>query len=361
MEVVKLDGNPMCAEQEAYRLYAIAHLVHLKYLDYVLVDEADKARAGEEYRDELNKDAADTAAEQAKKREEDEDLAQLEDAGLGPTYNALSTLREEFKEDLRKIRLLPGVQSADEDFQASFREATSAFQAQVMKLNASRLEMICKFKQAVKRAEDVNEQEDIASISKYERLERQALRAFEQGEQDDAAEAALKEVFGKINELEHLLIGKEMQLVERVNEAGERFEKAARACTEGIRAETKSYQEDLNKEIDLFLSEVEKAKEEQLKRFFSEGANAENYSPEQTEVYQDKEGLSSSITLLAEELKNLVFQVEEEVNKFYEEETESFVTSFKEQQHDRNRRHTWEVMELVKDKRGRIHNALDSA
>lgn len=362
LEVVKLEGNPMCADHEAYRLYVIAHLSHLKYLDYILIDEADKVKAREEHRDEINKDATDKGGEEEmKKREEDEKHAELEDAGLGPTYNALSNLLEEYKDDYRKIRLLPDVQFADEDFQTKFRDATSAFQVKIMKMNAFRLEMISKFKQSVKKAEDENEQEDILNISNYEKIEKQALRTFEQSEQDDAAEDALKDIYPKINELEHLLIDKEMQLVERVNEAVDRFEKSLKACIEGIKDETKSYQEEMNKEIDLFFTEVEKVKEEQLKQFFSETANADNYSQEQREVYQDKEGLNSSVTLLGEEMKNLIFQIEEDVNKYYEEEMESFLTNFKEEKHDRNRIHIWEIMELVKDKRERIQTTLDNA
>jgi hypothetical protein len=362
LEVVKLEGNPMCQDNEAYRLYVIAHLSHLKYLDYILIDEADKVKAREEHRDEINKDATDKGGEEElKKREEDEKHAELEDAGLGPTYNVLPNLLEEYKDDYRKIRLLPDVQFADEDFQTKFRDATSAFQVKIMKLNAYRLEMISKFKQSVKKAEDENEQEDIKNISNYEKIEKISLRTFEQSDQDDLAEDALKEIYPKINDLEHVLIDKEMQLVERINEAIDRFEKSLKACVDQIRDETKSYQEDMNKEIDSFFTEVEKVKEEQLKQFFSETSNADNYTQEQREVYTDKEGLNSSVTLLGEEMKNLIFQIEEDVNKYYEEEMETFTVTFKEEKHERNRNHIREIMELVEEKRQRIQSTLDNA
>ena len=45
-------GNPFCQEGE-YRSYVLAHLKHLKYLDYRLVDEQAVTAAREQYQDEL--------------------------------------------------------------------------------------------------------------------------------------------------------------------------------------------------------------------------------------------------------------------------------------------------------------------
>ena len=46
LQAVNFVGNPFCQESE-YRAYVLAHLKHVKYLDYRLVDEATVQNARE--------------------------------------------------------------------------------------------------------------------------------------------------------------------------------------------------------------------------------------------------------------------------------------------------------------------------
>jgi len=48
LQAVNLVGNPFCQEEE-YRRYVLAHLKHIKYLDYRLVDQQAVAAAKEQY------------------------------------------------------------------------------------------------------------------------------------------------------------------------------------------------------------------------------------------------------------------------------------------------------------------------
>ena len=52
LQAVNLVGNPFCQEEE-YRRYVLAHLKHVKYLDYRLVDQQAVSSAKEQYQDEL--------------------------------------------------------------------------------------------------------------------------------------------------------------------------------------------------------------------------------------------------------------------------------------------------------------------
>ena len=52
LQAINLVGNPFCQEDE-YRRYVLAHLKHVKYLDYRLVDQQAVATAKEQYQDEL--------------------------------------------------------------------------------------------------------------------------------------------------------------------------------------------------------------------------------------------------------------------------------------------------------------------
>jgi len=52
LQAVNLVGNPFCQEDD-YRRYVLAHLKHIKYLDYRLVDQQAVSTAKEQYQDEL--------------------------------------------------------------------------------------------------------------------------------------------------------------------------------------------------------------------------------------------------------------------------------------------------------------------
>ena len=43
LQAINLVGNPFCQEEE-YRRYVLAHLKHIKYLDYRLVDQQAVSR-----------------------------------------------------------------------------------------------------------------------------------------------------------------------------------------------------------------------------------------------------------------------------------------------------------------------------
>ena len=92
LQAVNLVGNPFCQEAE-YRAYVLAHLKHLKYLDYRLVDEQAVNQAKEQYQDELlDMEEAEAAADAAAALAEEKAarLAQLRAAnlkvsGMGPS------------------------------------------------------------------------------------------------------------------------------------------------------------------------------------------------------------------------------------------------------------------------------------
>mmetsp|Transcript_13763 Transcript_13763/g.29764 ORF Transcript_13763/g.29764 Transcript_13763/m.29764 type:complete len:277 (-) Transcript_13763:1483-2313(-) len=52
LRLVTLDGNPVCKDPE-YRMYVLAYLDCLKYLDYALVEKNEIISAREQYQDEL--------------------------------------------------------------------------------------------------------------------------------------------------------------------------------------------------------------------------------------------------------------------------------------------------------------------
>ena len=361
LQVLKLEGNEICNDL-SYKSYVLAHLTHLKYLDYILIDPEEAARAGDEHREDLQlRENSNTGADDIEKENATQLWqAQLADAFLSRTNDALEQVMSEYEDEEKKIQVLPEQAEHFESFSEKFKTGISQFQTTIIGKNEARLQMIAKFKQSVKKAEEDNEKEDIRYISEYEKLEKNALRLFEQGDQDEAAEEALKSIFPKIDELENILIDKELQLVERINDAIDRFEKSLKGKVDEIKDESKSFQEEMIKVVESYFSEIERIKDEEIKAFYAENTNKEKFTPEQIIGYEDRDGLSNAISTLLDEYKTMVFNIEEETNKAYDEDLETFINDFKSEKNERNRKHISEVMELVQEKRKKIEVTLEN-
>ena len=285
----------------------------------------------------------------------------MEEAFIPGTDDMLKVVMEEYPEEETKIKVLPGQADSYDKFSNEFGETVKRFQENIIKHNEVRLQMMAKFENSVRTAENENEAEDIRHISEYEREEKRALRAFEGDQDEESAEEGLRVIYGRIDELENVLIDKELQLVERINEAIDRFEKMLKAVVETIKEEAKSFQEESNKEVESYFGEIEKIREEQMKLFSADNPNVEQFSIEQREVYGDRDGLNNAISTLVEEYKNMVFGIEDDTSKAYEEQLEQFVTDFKKEKDSRNRNHIREIMELVQDKRKKIDQTLENS
>lgn len=361
LQVLKIEGNdiysdPMC------RSYIMAHVSQLKYLDYMLIDPQEVAKARDDHREELQarESLAHSADEMEKELAKQKRQAELAEAFLAKTDDPLKHVMEEYEDEEKKVKILLDQSEHLEKFTTNFGEGVKKFQERIIKMNEIRLQMIAKFNHSIKQAEEENEREDIKQIGEFERDEKKALRMFEGDQDDENDEEILRTILPKIDDLENMLIDKELQLVERVNEAIDRFEKSLKSTVEGIKEESKTFQEEMNKEVELYFTEVERVRDEQMKLFLADNPNLDQFTPEQKELYADRDGLNNAISTLSEEYKNMVFSIEDDITKAYEEELEGFITQFKDDKHERNRVHIREIMDLVREKRNKIENALDN-
>ena len=363
LQVLKMEGNDIYHHDSSCKAYIYANMPQLKYLDYMLIDIEEVKKAREEFRDDPNikenqeQSQDDIEKELAKKKR----LAELKQAFISKTDDMLKRMMELCPDEETKIKVLPGQADSYDKLSNELGETVKRFQENIIKHNEVRLQMVAKFENSVRTAEDEKEAEDIRHISEYEREEKRALRAFEGDQDEESAEEGLRVIYGRIDELENVLIDKELQLVERINEAIDRFEKMLKAVVETIKEEAKTFQEESNKEVESYFGEIEKVRDEQMKLFSADNPNVEQFTSEQREVYAERDLLNNAISTLVEEYKNMVFRIEEKASKGYDEQLEKFVTDFKEDKHNRNRNHIREIMELVQDKRKKIDQILENS
>lgn len=357
LQVLKLEGNKIC-DDPGYKNYVIAFISQLKYLDYVLLEPQEIIRAKEDHRGEdIAKDSqAQQQEELEKEMYEQKAKKELEDAYIGGTYKFLERLKEEFEDEEKKISVLPEQDNQYTEFSERVNTRIQDFQKTIIEKNELRLQIIEKFRRSVQKAENEVEADAVTLIDAYEKEEKQAMRVFESDV--DADEEVLKTLIPRIDELEDVLIEKELSLVERLNEAIERFDKKLKEIVSEIKEDTKNFSEAIVREMDVYFHEVGKIKDDQIRLFYAENANQDAFSPEQKEVYQDREGLLSALTNLTDDYKEQIGQVEDEITKAYDADMESFIESFKAEKHERNRTRIREIMELSQEKREMIEKTL---
>ena len=358
LQVLKLEGNKICDELN-YKSYVIAHISQLKYLDYVLLDPEDIVKAKDEHRDDLNAKELNAQSQEELEKEmaEKKRIAELREAHLQSTYDAIESVRRENEDDESKIKVLPGQIDLFIEFAERVRETTQKFQEDTIEKNEIRQQLLSKFRRGVDSSERLTESEAIGLIKQFERKEKNALRIYE--EDDERGEAELEQLLPEVDVLENELIEKELALVERLTEAINRFEKSLKNIVEGIKDLAKNFQESVNHEVDAYFGEIEKIKDEQIKAFYAENANMDNFTQEEKEVYQERDLLNNAINTLAEEYKNKTFEIEEEITKGYEKDMNDFIEEFKTTQLERNRTQLKEIMDLAQDKRQSIRDKIE--
>ena len=262
----------------------------------------------------------------------------------------------ENEDDERRIKVLPNQPEMFADFSDKVREMTAQFQKNVIEKNELRQNLTSKFTKGVNTAERQNEEEAIELIRQFEKKEKQTMRILDQDEEE--GEIELNKLTPEVDILENKLIEKELNLVERLTDAITRFEKSLKNIVEDVKELAKNFQESVNHEVDDYFSVIEKIRDEQIKAYYAENANMDNFTAEEREIYQERDLLNNAINTLCEEYKNKSFEIEEEITKAYDDQLNTFIEEFKTQQLERNRNQLKEIMDLAQEKRDFIQRLL---
>jgi len=123
LRLVTLEGNPVCKDPE-YRMYVLAHLEHLRYLDYSLIERSEVVTAREQYQDELleaeEREGLEAANEKAAQHHQ-EYMARLTQAHLQVVETLFSDMFSEDKE-LPRLKLLPGFDTIYDSYKREYRD-----------------------------------------------------------------------------------------------------------------------------------------------------------------------------------------------------------------------------------------------
>ncbi|CAK8990116.1 Dynein regulatory complex subunit 3 (Flagellar-associated protein 134) [Durusdinium trenchii] len=168
LRLVTLDGNPVCKDPE-YRMFVLAYLEKLQYLDYAMVEQSEVISAREQFQDELleaqEKDALEEAnAKAAAQRKEY--LTRLRTAGLEIVESLFHDMFAEDKE-FPKLKMLPGVDTIYESYQHEFRTQSEATVNVGLEIFARYVAENEKLEAAVAKVTGANEAQSIKLVETF--------------------------------------------------------------------------------------------------------------------------------------------------------------------------------------------------
>ena len=128
LRLLNMEGNPVSKESE-YRMYVLAYLNNLTYLDYAMVMKSEIVAAREQYQDELLDVEEKEALEEEKATREAaaaRQTAKLQAANLAVVETIFDDM---FKEDteMAKLKYLAGINDIVANFQSEVESASDQF------------------------------------------------------------------------------------------------------------------------------------------------------------------------------------------------------------------------------------------
>lgn len=206
LRLVTLEGNPVCKDPE-YRMFVLAYLDRLKYLDYALVDAGEVISAREQFQDELleaqERDALEEANETSAAQQR-EYLARLKVAGLEIIETLFDDMFSEDKE-LPKLRLLPSFDDIFDQYLNNFRtqsEGTVNAGLEIFQKYVAERE---RMEKALEQITSMNESQSIEMVESFFKEIKQisgrirALQEMRENGEDNTEE--VQDIGGKIREM----------------------------------------------------------------------------------------------------------------------------------------------------------------
>ncbi|CAH1794345.1 unnamed protein product [Owenia fusiformis] len=229
-KTLNLNGNPFC-ELEDYKVFVLAYLPHIDYLDYRLVDEASKHSAYEKYQISIEEMLHD---ERAAQRKLDEQLAKEKEfethkKAYVEKLNGPYMFDSMYQDDIEgnKLSAMPGV----DELLVVYRESFSKICQQIFEFglieHEKRVGEIDEFWKAINEAKTENKNMGMVKVNDFidykKKLFLDLLQLGEQGQ--SIAEQRFAEYNDKVAILQDALMGYEMQLVDQLEETVKDFER----------------------------------------------------------------------------------------------------------------------------------------
>tara|TARA_B110001452_G_C15211075_1_gene420076 strand:- start:78 stop:1637 length:1560 start_codon:yes stop_codon:yes gene_type:complete len=360
LQAVNFVGNPFCQESE-YRAYVLAHLKHVKYLDYRLVDDQAITSAREQYQDELldlEESEAAAEVEEATAGTKAERKALLKAASLPDMDTIFDDVMTKGDGDVVRLRSHPLLQEPLTQLQEQADAASEEFVAALLAFHTSKIEEHKEFSLALTNAKQKSDNDSKAEIAKYRALKKRSLGEVSGGEQPQAVVQALQEANAALYEK---LMDLEMGAAERYVETISAFESAYDELSKKTLETSTGYFQRLRDLEAAYQERLLAAGTELLEKFVAEQGEVEGLSEEAKMLVHDKDTLFGALNTAHDARISRLDAKEDEVRIAEERAFGKIVLKALDEEYLRNRTRVTEIWNLVNVVNGNELNALGAS
>ncbi|XP_039255654.1 dynein regulatory complex subunit 3-like [Styela clava] len=228
LRTLNLSGCPVC-DDPGYRLFTVAYLSHLVYLDFRLIDEDTRNKAHNLYENKLGElmhNEKQKEKELERKKEEEQELQNEKDAYV-EYLNGSFLFDSLYTEDPegQKLATLPGLEEMLQDFKDKFIDVCHKIYEYGMKEHGRRTHEVDEFMQCVADAKVENKKLGTTDIDKFEQYKRKVFAELVVTSDATILESKISEYHETVNKLWDTLMAFEMQLVDQLEETIKDFER----------------------------------------------------------------------------------------------------------------------------------------
>eukprot|EP00753_Platysulcus_tardus_P014202 PLAT4206.1.p1 GENE.PLAT4206.1~~PLAT4206.1.p1 ORF type:complete len:531 (-),score=294.20 PLAT4206.1:136-1728(-) len=358
LRVVNLEGNPVCDDPE-YRTFVLAHLKHLKYLDYALVDEADVRAAKETYQDlilELEEKEQIEEAAAERERVKEEHMALLRSANMDIVETLFQQL---FSEDTEMPRLkhLMGIDRLIEKFNEGFTTLTAEFKKVGLASHEEKDNEVKEFNVALDDARTRSQTDGVRLAEAFAHKKKTVFRGMTGT--DDVDIASLQALLADNTELRDALMEIEMELFEQTMEVIHEFESSFGNIKTTIRDQQSSYfraVEELENEFSAELTDLAQDLFERAEA--GEFDDDETVTEEARSLLAEKDTLLNAVQSSHDTHVSKILAKDDEMRDRELKQFDEILNGIKEAEWERNRQRMTEIHDLLKQNKVEVEEML---
>ncbi|XP_071814847.1 dynein regulatory complex subunit 3-like [Apostichopus japonicus] len=229
LQTINLSGNPFC-EDPNYKVFVVAHVASLVYLDFRLIDENTKMAAKEQYRYAIEELVADESSAENKRleREAGETEFNKQKAAYVENLNGPHLFESLFSDDpeAQKLASLPGV----DELLLVYKEKMVGICRQVFNFglqeHEKRQKEVNEFYSCIEEAKTENKEMGTSKIEDFNKYRKKCLSDLTVISDAKVLDSKLAEYDDDISKLWDTLMGYELQLVDQLEDTIKDFERS---------------------------------------------------------------------------------------------------------------------------------------
>lgn len=344
LQLLNLEGNPVSKEGE-YRMYVLAYLNDLTYLDYSMVVRTETVAAREQYQDELLDVEEKEALEEEKAARENaatRHTSKLRAANLAVVETIFDDMFAEDTE-MTKLKHLPGITDIINSFQSEVESASDLFLQTGLVKDQQKLHEIKLFETSVHNLRVQYASESVYMIETFERSKKRRLK--ELGSRQHIEHIDLEYLRLALGNLSNALMDLEMRQVEQfedlMGEFETKFTEIKLSCLEGqqsyfrvVEEHENNYTRDLMQLVNELL---EKAAKEELPGDIADEASS---------LLIDRDTCMNAITGSHDIHVGRLYKFEDEVKNNEETLCKHAIRKYRDDEHTRSRNRIVELKAL---------------